>query len=99
MTPTVVLALATLWLLEVGGVTDPAVPPETLPAVGRPAAVEPSARLHSVFREGLYTILAALWRGQPLPQGRFLPQDWPAVSEVHDLLTEQDLLENQKPYP
>jgi Transposase DDE domain len=94
----VVLALATLWLLEVGGSADPAVPPETLPAVGRPAAAA-RGRLHSAFREGLYTILAALWRGEPLPQGRFLAQGWPAVSEVHDLLTEQDLLADDKTYP
>jgi Transposase DDE domain len=98
-----VLALATLWLVEVGGSADLAVPPETVPALGRPAvppeALPAGGRLHSAFRAGLYTILAALWRGEPLPRGRFVPQEWPAVSEVHEMLTEQQLLGNEKTYP
>src|SRR5207244_1194393 len=40
-----VLALATLWLLEVGGAADAAVPAETVPAVGRGAG---GRRLHAV---------------------------------------------------
>ncbi len=95
----VVLALATLWLVEVGGAAEAAVPAETLPEVGGGAAEAEGRRQHSVFREGLYLILAALWRGEPLPQGRFVPQDWPAVFEVHDMLTEQDLAANRNTYP
>ena len=60
------LALATLWLLEVGGAAEAAVPPETLPAV----------RLHRVFRRGLALVPAALLRGGP-PRGRFVPEPWP----------------------
>ena len=89
-----VLALATLWLLEVGGAAEAGIAPETLPQV-RPAA----GRLHSVFQTGLYTILAALWRGEPLPQGRFVPQEWPAVLEIHDPLTEEDLVTSEQTYP
>jgi hypothetical protein len=101
----VVLAVATLWLLEVGGVADAAIPPETVPALGGgPAAARgpvprEGERLHSAFREGLYTVLAALWRGEPLPQGRFLPEDWPAIREVHDPLTEEDVLATELPTP
>lgn len=94
----VVLALATLWLVEVGGVAEASVPVETLPEVGRRASGT-AERLHSVFRRGLYTILGALWRGEALPQGRFVPEDWPAVGEAHDMLTEQDLLANRNTYP
>ena len=93
----VVLALATLWLLEVGGM-GAEVAAETFAAVDAVAGVVRACRLHSVFREGLYTLLAALWRGEPLPQGRFQAQEWPPVSEVHDLFTEEDLI-NEKPYP
>src|SRR6516165_4602373 len=59
----VVLALATLWLLEVGGM-GAEVAAETFAAVDAVAGVVRACRLHSVFREGLYTLLAALWRGE-----------------------------------
>jgi hypothetical protein len=67
------LALATLWLLEVGGAAEAAVPPETLP---RLPGARPRRR-HRVFRRGLALVLAALVLGRPLPRGRFVPEPWP----------------------
>ena len=36
-------------------------------------------RLVSVFRQGWITLLVALLRQEPVPQGRFVPEPWPAV--------------------
>jgi Transposase DDE domain len=86
-----VLALATLWLLEVGGAADAAIPPETFAVRGQGADRPAGPRRHSAFRQGLVAVLAALWRGEVLPQGRFVPEDWPAIRELHQALTEEAL--------
>jgi hypothetical protein len=65
------LAVATLWLLEVGGAAEAATAPETVPTW---PATRP--RRHSVFRRGLALLLAGLLRGA-LPVGRFDPEPWP----------------------
>jgi hypothetical protein len=83
----VVLAVATLWLLEVGGEAEANILPETMPEVKKEAK---GSRGRSVFRHGWQLILSALIGGQPLPRGRFVPEDWPAVPE-HELVTENDL--------
>jgi hypothetical protein len=36
-------------------------------------------RLVSVFRQGWIRLLVALLRQEPLPQGRWVPEPWPAV--------------------
>ena len=36
-------------------------------------------RLVSVFRQGWVALLVALLRQEPLPEGRFVPEPWPAV--------------------
>ncbi len=64
------LAVATLWLLEVGGAAEAAIRPETMP----PCAARP--RRHAVFRRGLALLWAALIGGA-LPGGRFVPEPWP----------------------
>jgi Transposase DDE domain len=74
------LAVATLWLVEVGGAAEAAVPPETLPPLRR----------HCVLRRGLALVLAALARGEPLPPGRFVPEDWPRTSQPDDVWDEHD---------
>ena len=72
------VAVATLWLLAVGGVAEEAVPLEVVPAlpegVERPRRHGP--RLHRVFRRGLSEIVAALLQGR-LPHGQFVPEAWP----------------------
>jgi hypothetical protein len=91
------IAVATPWLVQVGGVAESDVAPETLPAVladGRSAGRAP--RLHRIFRCGRAMILAALVLGQSLPQGRFLPEDWPDAVQPDDAWTEDFI--NQTPY-
>lgn len=80
------LAVATLWAVSVGGAAAAALPASTLatlPArhIARRAhrCGQPRRRL-SGFRRGVVTILAALLRGDPLPQGAFLPEPWPAAA-------------------
>ena len=77
------LAVATLWVVSVGGEADASLPVsslEDLPELHvarRRATVRARPRLLSCFRRGMLTILAALLQGQPLPLGRFLPEPWP----------------------
>lgn len=94
----VVLALATLWLLEVGGAADADVAAETLPEGVEKKAAR-GGRLHGVFRQGLYAILGALLRGEGPPQGRFEPEDWPEIPPWHNTLTETDLQTKTDTYP
>jgi hypothetical protein len=73
------LAVATLWLLQVGGAADATIPLSTLPEL--PAAPlrsrRPSPRLVSVGRQGRARLLAALLSDDPLPVGHFAPEPWP----------------------
>lgn len=82
------LAVATLWVVSVGGEAE-----ATLPASGFDALPEahsarrrgrhrPPARLLGCFRRGLLAILVALVQGQPLPPGRFRPEPWPAPPSI-----------------
>ena len=72
------VALATWWLLSVGGEADAAIPVETLAEVphtqGRRA---PRGRLVAIFRQGCAEVIAALVRHKPLPFGRGKPEPWP----------------------
>ncbi len=77
------IAVATLWVVSVGGEADAALPVsslEDLPELHiarRRATGRTQPRLVSCFRGGLLLILVALLQGQPLPLGRFLPEPWP----------------------
>jgi hypothetical protein len=78
------LAVATLWVVSVGGAAEAALPASSLEAlpVLHPARLRPRRRtrprLLSCFRRGVLTILAALIEGSPLPLGRFIPEPWPS---------------------
>jgi len=80
------LAVATLWVVSVGGEADASLPAsswEALPAAHiarRRGRHRPPPRLLSCFRRGVLRILAALLRGEPLPLGRFRPEPWPAAA-------------------
>jgi hypothetical protein len=85
------VAVATLWLLSVGGeaeLLDATVPASTLPdvtqalALGRRQRRATRLRVVSVFRRGLALIWAALLNRTPLPTGRFVPEPWPTVLGV-----------------
>ena len=41
-------------------------------------------RLVSVFRQGWVTLLVALLRHEPMPQGRFVPEPWPVVPPLEE---------------
>lgn len=79
------LALATLWLLEVGGEAEASIRPETVPPWKAPA------RRHAVFQQGLAAIRAA-WVGGWPPEGRFVPEPWPEpTTDEGPLLTEASM--------
>jgi hypothetical protein len=70
------VAVATLWLLSVGGEADEAVPESTLEDVTafylskrRSRRETRLLRLVSVFRRGWIRLLVALIRHEPLPEG------------------------------
>lgn len=77
------LAVATLWVLSVGGQADaqcPACSLESFPQtpLARPrASAKLSPRLLSCFHRGLLIILTALIAQRPLPLGIFIPEPWP----------------------
>jgi Transposase DDE domain len=70
-----VLAVATVWAMEVGG-------------EGAALEVPGLPRAQRLVRAGLLRLLVALLRGEPLPRGRFLPQEWADRSWQPDPLTE-----------
>jgi Transposase DDE domain len=78
------VAVATLWLLSVGGEADATLPVATslpVPADGLPPHRQRRAtrlRLGSVFRQGWLAIVVALLNQQRLPIGRFVPEPWPS---------------------
>jgi hypothetical protein len=79
------VAVATLWLLSVGGAAEETIPASTLLDVTALCPERPRARratrlrLVRVFRQGWVRRLVALLRQDPLPEGRFVPEPWPAV--------------------
>jgi hypothetical protein len=81
------VAVATLWLLSVGGEAEASIPPSTLPNVGeflghaRRQRRATQLRLVSIFRQGWNLILGALLNQYPLPTGRFVPEPWPSMVE------------------
>jgi hypothetical protein len=85
------VAVATLWLLSVGEVADETIPVSTLLDVTGMCPERPRTRratrlrLVSVFRQGWVTLLVALLRHEPLPQGRFVPEPWPVVPPLEEV--------------
>ena len=81
------VAVATLWLLSVGGEADETVPAATLlalPANGLGPCRQRRAtrlRLVSAFRQGWLAILVALLNHWRLPTGRFVPEPWPSAED------------------
>jgi hypothetical protein len=84
------VAVATLWLLSVGGGADEDVPVGTLEEVTalcppkRRSRRETRLRLVSVCRRGWIRLLVALIRHEPLPEGRFVPEAWPRAPEARE---------------
>jgi hypothetical protein len=87
------VAVATLWLLSVGGAAEMIIPEGTLLDVSAALACQrwqhraTRLRLVSIFRRGWVLILVALLNREPLPLGVFLPEPWPTVPElVYDII-------------
>jgi hypothetical protein len=78
------MAVATLWVLSVGGEADAHLPASSLEAlpenhIARQRSPRTSLpRLLSCFHRGLMVILASLITQRPLPLGRFIPEPWPS---------------------
>ncbi len=90
------LALATWWLLSVGGEAEAAVPVETLPSVpGAARRRGPRWRITGIFRQGWYRILAALWRHDPLPMGHGSPEPWPTMCSADPAVPALDLVDEK----
>lgn len=79
------VAVATLWLLRVGGEAEETIPMSTLldgtEALASQRRQRRATRLRvvSIFRRGWITILVALLHGDPLPLGACIPEPWPRV--------------------
>lgn len=85
------VAVATLWLLRVGGLAEDTLPVSTLPplaeADGPGSRPRPATRLRlvSIFRQGWSTLLVALLNHRRLPRRRFVPEPWPQSNEENTL--------------
>lgn len=91
------VAVATLWVVSIGGAVDATLPEGTLPDVRGlcPAYRRPRRatqwRLVSVFRRGWLMLMGALLRHDPLPTGRFLPEPWPAIRWLCEDRAEEEI--------
>jgi DDE family transposase len=78
-----VMAVATLWVVSVGGEAEATAPGsglEALPALHiarRTCQGRSQARLLSCFRRGVVQILAGVIRGVAVAMGNFWPEPWP----------------------
>jgi hypothetical protein len=86
------LAVATLWVLSIGGPHDRAESRrETLPALAttggeghprEPRSPRKKQRLVSVLRQGLATLMALLIPGQAVMPGQWYPESWPEIAVI-----------------
>jgi hypothetical protein len=81
------IAVATLWLVSVGGAADAN---DTTPLLDSLDLALPATRrtrratrlrLVGVFRRGWILILAACFRRAPLPRAPFVPEPWPSLHD------------------
>ncbi|BBL75366.1 hypothetical protein [Methylomagnum ishizawai] len=74
------IAIATWWLLSVGGEAEAGMAAATFPAIpGSPRQQAHRWRLVGIFRHGRSLILAALFERRALPVGKARPEPWPSV--------------------
>ncbi|GAC1408779.1 MAG: hypothetical protein NVSMB49_28800 [Ktedonobacteraceae bacterium] len=89
------IAVATLWVLSVGGQADATVPVSGLEALPpthiarRTATKRSRPRMLSCFARGWLLIMGALIRGDGLLVGRFVPEPWPSSPSVPKKLTKK----------
>jgi len=87
------VAVATLWLVRVGG-SDEVAEAVTLPKLELWSAAEQPRtkrwRLVSVFARGWAVIIVALINHEEVPSGTFLPEPWPLIPEAPDAAPAQE---------
>ena len=88
----VALAVATLWLVEVGGLAEFEPRPETIPQFRSKAG----QRTYRVFRVGLGLILAGLLAGE-VKRGRLVPEPWPDVEPSASMSEDEFLIRSTYP--
>lgn len=78
------LAVATLWLVSVGGEAEAEIELATLPKLLTVKRRKSGTqwRATGIFRRGAVLILMALIHQEPLPQGRFRPEPWPVTTRT-----------------
>jgi len=80
------LALATWWLLSVGGEAEASLSAETFQQIpGSVRRQENGWRMVSAFRHGRNLIMAALLNNQQIPLGCGVPEDWPIINEINEI--------------
>lgn len=84
----VVLAVATVWLVEVGGLAECEPRPETVPRFRATGG----RRVYRVFRIGLGLILAGLLDGE-VRRGQLVPESWPEPVPIPPV-TEEEFLKH-----
>ena len=80
----VAVSLATLWLVEVGGLAEFEPRAETVSPLGRLGR----PRVHRLFRVGRALIVAGLLAGE-VRTGRFVPESWPKPIPIPPVTEEQ----------
>lgn len=76
------IALATGWLLSVGGEAEAALPVATLPTVPGAARRQNNGwRLVGIFRQGWNLMIAALLGHQMIPVAHAVPEPWPTLPQ------------------
>jgi hypothetical protein len=92
------VAVATLWLLSVGGLAEDTLPVSTLlplpdtDSLGSRPRPATQLRSVSVLRQGWIIILVALLNRRCLPRGRFAPEPWPQIVQGPTLRGTHELL-------
>ena len=80
-----VIAVATLWLVSVGGEAEASAPESAFDPLASPLPSQARQRhatrlrLVAVFRRGLIRLVLAMIDHAPLPSGEFLPEPWPTA--------------------
>jgi hypothetical protein len=81
------IAVATLWLVRVGGANEGHEGGSLPPWTEGPKAARPAARrwrLVSVFARGWVVIVVALFKQSRVPRGQLIPEPWPALPGGRD---------------
>ncbi len=87
------IAVATFWVVSVGGQAEASLPVSSLEALPATHVARHTAsgrarpRLLSCFARGLLVIVGALLRGEGLRLGWFHPEPWPTASPAHTQVT------------